>query len=173
MKKFKVPAIVLDIDGVIKLGPNSIKGAKEALKILKTPLSLLYPSIFTNIGAHLPFVFLSNGGGILEKSKAKELNQILNLEKKELITENELILCNTPFKEFASEYKDRYILLTGLGKMSEIAQSYGFNKAITLDEYSAFFPFLCNLAIKEYYKKEKFFGNSLTERKMYEKIIHE
>ena len=59
-----MPGIVSDIDGVIVKGKDQIPAARETLE------TLLKPVEFLNGQKHkLPFVFLTNGGGITEKTK--------------------------------------------------------------------------------------------------------
>jgi hypothetical protein len=53
-----------------------------------------------------------------------------------------MILCHTPFRDAAivRKYADKYVLVSGLGKMIELAQLYGYHKAIDIEELFALYP---------------------------------
>jgi len=59
-----------------------------------------------------------------------------------------MILCHTPIKELRQEYEDKYILVSGVGNILDICRSYGFKKAIHIDEVFALKPQLSNLTSK-------------------------
>ena len=143
-----LPGIALDISGVLKAGKVPIEGAREVLNLLTTPLCKLNSLRFGKMNFHLPFVLLSNGGGVLEEDKAEELNELFKLDKDHKLTKQQIILSNTPFKEMVNLYSTKNILLSGSGNISKIAESYGFRDSLTLEEYSCLFPQLCLLAIK-------------------------
>jgi ribonucleotide monophosphatase NagD (HAD superfamily) len=71
MKKIRVPAVISDIDGVIYRGKTTIGSSPQAMRMI--------------MGYHmrygqrvlLPFALLTNGGGILEKARAKVINRIV------------------------------------------------------------------------------------------------
>ena len=68
--KRSLPAIVVDIDGVVVKGKLPISGAKETLRRVLSPIE----------SQLIPFVFLSNGGGGTEGKKADTLNTVLGFE---------------------------------------------------------------------------------------------
>lgn len=53
-----------------------------------------------------------------------------------------MILCHTPFrkKELVDEYKDKYVLVSGLGKMYDLASLYGYKKCIDIEDYFSIYP---------------------------------
>jgi hypothetical protein len=53
-----------------------------------------------------------------------------------------MILCHTPFRseKLVREYHDKYVLVSGLGKMIELAEMYGYRKAIDIEELFALYP---------------------------------
>jgi ribonucleotide monophosphatase NagD (HAD superfamily) len=57
--------LVIDIDGVILKKHDLIPTAKEAIEKLQKN--------------KIPFLFLTNGGGVLEEKKSKQLSEILGL----------------------------------------------------------------------------------------------
>ena len=105
--------VVLDIDGVFLRGGVPLPRAVEALQLL--------------VANHIPFVFVTNGGGITEASKSKELTKKLEVK----ISEDQVILSHTPFKEIASAYKNDRVLVLGKEECLQVAASYGFTKAVS------------------------------------------
>jgi len=143
----RVPAIGMDIDGVFRRGNLPIANSLQALQLVQTPLSQLSPK-FKGIERGLPFVFITNGGGHLESYKANELNRILGItDPNKGVKAEDMILCHTPLREIVSHYINDYVIITGLGNILSIALDYGFKKAITLDEYSAMYPYLSRLSL--------------------------
>lgn len=53
-----------------------------------------------------------------------------------------MVLCHTPFKspDILDFYKDKYVLVSGLGEMIKLAQLYGYTKAIDITELLALYP---------------------------------
>ena len=151
--KISLPVLGIDIDGVLRRGWNPLPGALEAINILKTPLSLLSPSKFGSLdpSIRIPFRLLSNGGGDPEIIKANELNKLLKLEEEKVLEERDLILCHTPIRQIAHQYRDKYVLVSGQGDTLSVMLNYGFNKIITVDEYSSFFPHMYRLVNQWYY----------------------
>ena len=96
--------VVLDIDGVLLRGGIPLPRAVEAVKLL--------------VASQIPFVFVTNGGGITEASKAKELTKKLEVK----VLEEQIILSHTPFKYVAAGYKEECL---------QVAASYGFTKAVS------------------------------------------
>lgn len=79
--------VAFDIDGVLLRGKVPVPGAVEALKLLN---------------AHsIPYVFMTNGGGTLEKHKAESVAHALGVP----VTVEQIILSHTPMKALASKYK--------------------------------------------------------------------
>jgi ribonucleotide monophosphatase NagD (HAD superfamily) len=60
----RLPAIISDIDGVLIRGKNALPGASDVIAKI--------------IQLNLPFVCLTNGGGMLEKEKATQMNTLLD-----------------------------------------------------------------------------------------------
>lgn len=106
-------AIALDIDGVLLRGGKVIPGAVKAVQQL--------------VASRLPFVFVTNGGGMLEKQKAKDLSKKLEME----VASSQVILCHTPFRSLASQYGDKPVLVVGRESCLQVATSYGFKHIVT------------------------------------------
>ncbi|CAJ1438793.1 unnamed protein product [Effrenium voratum] len=108
--------VVLDIDGVVRRGGEPIQGAKEALWHLEK--------------ASVPYIFMTNGGGVTEAKKAQELSELLEVE----LDESRVILSHTPFRLQAERLRSRRVVLVGGCETEEVARSYGFDvggRAIT------------------------------------------
>jgi ribonucleotide monophosphatase NagD (HAD superfamily) len=82
-----MPAIVSDIDGVLLRGKNIIPGSDNLLKRVLN-------ETFTEHKLRMPFVLLTNGGGMLESDKAKQMNEILGVD----LSSDHIILNFTPLR---------------------------------------------------------------------------
>ena len=106
-------AFAFDVDGVLKLGKNVIPEAKIALDKLNS--------------LNVPFIFITNGGGVKEYDKVKELSRSFNLN----FDENQLVLSHTVMKSLTNKFKNDNILVIGGEENGEIcreiAKGYGFN----------------------------------------------
>ncbi|KAJ7287762.1 HAD-like domain-containing protein [Mycena rebaudengoi] len=120
-KSLKPPlAFVFDIDGVLIRGGDVLPAAKRALSILdgNNPL-----------GMKLPYILLTNGGGISEQERCRKLSTQLGFK----IWPNQYIQAHTILKSLAHKYADVPVLVLG-GKLDEVRQvaiEYGFNNAYT------------------------------------------
>ena len=125
-------------------GGKKIAGAERVVKSILTPFNHIDQK-----NCMLPFTFLTNGGGIPEAEKAQSIANIVfeNNEKDYTeIPKEKTIMCHTPFSQpsMVEKYKDSFVLVTGLGRMVEIADDhYGFNKAIEIEELWSLFPESC------------------------------
>ena len=70
-----MPAIATDIDGVVYRGSAPVGNSPQALRDLMATYSNYERQTFS-----LPFVLLTNGGGILEKERAKVVNKIAGID---------------------------------------------------------------------------------------------
>lgn len=106
-------AVAFDIDGVLLRGSVPIPGADQAVRQLQD--------------ANIPFVFVTNGGGVHEVTKAQELRKELNIE----IVDLQVIVCHTPFQGLASQFGNKKVLLIGRDECTSVAQTYGFHHVVT------------------------------------------
>ncbi len=125
----RLPAIACDIDGVIHRSYKAIPGALEALLRVKE--------------TKIPFIMLSNGGGSIEEEKVEVINDMLGSAG--LFNKDDVILCHTPLKELVPKYRGKWIMTNGLGNCHDIAKHYGYERIITTEEYSSYFPDICPL----------------------------
>ncbi|KAI9474286.1 MAG: HAD hydrolase [Benjaminiella poitrasii] len=112
-------AFAFDIDGVLIKGKRPILEATRALKLLNGD----NPSNRT-----IPFVLLTNGGGVTEEEKASQISKLVNVK----IDPKQVILAHSPMKSLADKYKDKRVLIVGGQKRNcyDVAKKYGFKEAV-------------------------------------------
>ena len=124
----RIAAVALDIDGVLLRGGKTIPPAHQALTSLQK--------------ASIPFIFLTNGGGVKEEQKAHDLNYKFDNK----FTIDQFILAHTPFKQYSNLHGNKRVLVIGKSDCLEVARSYGFNNVTNpstlLHEDSDIFPCL-------------------------------
>ena len=129
------PALAIDLEGVVLRGGVVVEGAIETLR----PLQEL----------EVPFILLSNGSGNTEKAKASWISQRLgveitcaappahpNLDGADLTLaagrrEDQIQDANTPMRALAEKHRDDLVIFVGKQGARGLAESYGFNNAIT------------------------------------------
>lgn len=104
-------ALAFDIDGVLLRGPVPIPGAQQALKHLEEN--------------GVPYILLTNGGGLTEVAHAARIGQRLDMD----IIEDQFVQSHTPFKGVAGKYSDQWVLILGGSRTQakDIAVAYGLN----------------------------------------------
>jgi len=120
--KHKKPGIVFDIDGVLVKGKNVLPETLKTFKILDT--------------LHIPYIFLTNGGGKTEKKKAQELSKRFQRP----IHEEQIVLGHSPMRNVPNEIKEKITLIIGPDSCKEVAKSYGFKKPILSKEVLSWKP---------------------------------
>lgn len=55
----------------------------------------------------MPYIFVTNGGGVLESKKAQSLSKSLNFQ----VSPEQILLCHTPYKGLVEKYKDSRVLV--------------------------------------------------------------
>ncbi|ORX48082.1 HAD-superfamily hydrolase [Piromyces finnis] len=120
--KHKKPGIIFDIDGVLVKGKNVLPETLKTLKLLNT--------------LHIPYMFLTNGGGKTEKKKAQELSQRFQVP----IREEQVVLGHSPMRTISDEIKNKLVLVIGPDSCKEVAKSYGFKKPILSKEIISWRP---------------------------------
>ncbi|KAJ7072513.1 HAD-like domain-containing protein [Mycena amicta] len=142
----RAPAFVLDIDGVLIRGPNVLPAAKRALSILEGDniFRTYVPQIigarlsFNSTLSKLPYILLTNGGGVSEKHRSERLTQQLGFK----IEPEQYIQAHTILKTLSHKYADAPVLVLGgkLDQVRQVAISYGFHKALTSLDVLAWNP---------------------------------
>ncbi|KAI8143055.1 HAD-like domain-containing protein [Fennellomyces sp. T-0311] len=116
-------AFAFDIDGVLIKGKRTIPEARRAIRLLNGD---------NPKGRRVPFVLLTNGGGVTEEAKAQQISDMLDVE----ILPEQVILSHSPMQALVPQYKDKPVLIVG-GKDRDcalVAKKYGFNKAVIPDD---------------------------------------
>ncbi|KAJ2995416.1 hypothetical protein HDV02_000808 [Globomyces sp. JEL0801] len=98
-----------------------IKGAKVIPQTQRT-LQLLKQN-------NIPFVLLTNGGGVTEARKSLELSNKLKFP----IDPNQVILSHSPMQSLARKYSEKAVLIIGMDSCAEVATAYGFKNPILAD----------------------------------------
>ncbi|KAI0295868.1 HAD-like domain-containing protein [Multifurca ochricompacta] len=118
-----------DIDGVLLHGANVLPEAKRALSILEGNNSL---------NRKIPYILMTNGGGVSEEDRSKQLTERLGFE----ITPSNFMQAHTILKSFAHKYANKPVLVLG-GKrdvLRKVAKSYGLKHVYTTLDVKAWNP---------------------------------
>ena len=109
-------AFVFDIDGVLIRGKKPILQAKPALDILNQH--------------KIPYILMTNGGGVLEKVKADEVTEITGITPP--ISPLQVVQSHTPIKALALNHGfNRVLVIGGDGDNARVvAKDYGFKDII-------------------------------------------
>ncbi|EMG47775.1 hypothetical protein SBY92_005114 [Candida maltosa Xu316] len=109
-------AFVFDIDGVLIRGKKPILQAKPALELLNQH--------------KVPYILMTNGGGVLEKTKADEVNEITGVVPP--ISPLQVVQSHTPIKALALNHGfNRVLVIGGDGDNARtVAGTYGFTDII-------------------------------------------
>lgn len=142
--------IAFDIDGVLLRGSIPIGGSPRALKRLYDDSGTL----------KVPYVFLTNGGGVPESKRAKALGRLLDVN----ILPLQVIQGHTPFKQLMRRFENELVVAVGKGEPAEVMSEYGFKNVLSIDEYASYFD---NIDPLEQYKKwtDKQDGNQNSKSK--------
>ncbi|KAJ1957877.1 hypothetical protein GGI12_004895, partial [Dipsacomyces acuminosporus] len=122
-------AVAFDIDGVLIKGKRTLEEGRRALETLNGN---------NRLGRRIPFVLLTNGGGVSEAAKAADISQRLGIE----ISPKQVILSHSPMQALAKEYADKHVLIVGgVGsRCADIARSYGFSNISTPNDVVSWTP---------------------------------
>ncbi|KAL4074323.1 HAD-like domain-containing protein [Scleroderma citrinum] len=116
-------AFALDIDGVLVRGKHALPAAKRALAILDGD---------NELGIKIPYILLTNGGGVSETTRCKNLTEQLGVQ----IKPEQYIQAHTVVQSLAHRCADMPVLVLG-GRgdtLRKVAEGYGFKQVYnTLD----------------------------------------
>jgi HAD superfamily hydrolase (TIGR01450 family) len=114
---------VFDIDGVLRRGASTIPSAAVVRERLVDAQTGRW---------RVPAIFLTNGGGMTEAAKARELSEWLEAP----VSERQVALSHTPFKHgLARRLRDRPVLVAGRGDVGAVARDcYGLRAVVTTRE---------------------------------------
>lgn len=107
-------AFVFDIDGVLLRGSKPIPQARASLELLNKN--------------KIPFIFLTNGGGVSEKSRVDFLSEKLDLALSPL----QIVQSHTPMRVWAQAGKYRRVLVVGGNDDNAryVAEDYGYKDVV-------------------------------------------
>lgn len=107
-------AFVFDIDGVLVRGSKAIPQARDALSLLDK--------------AKVPFILLTNGGGVSERSRVEFLSERLDFPLSPL----QIVQSHTPMKYWAQNGTYKRVLAVGgvNDNVRHVAREYGFPDVI-------------------------------------------
>ncbi|KAL6932926.1 hypothetical protein ACO0R3_002016 [Hanseniaspora guilliermondii] len=127
LTKTKIPGFVFDIDGVLVQGSKAIPEARNALRFLNNN--------------KIPFVFLTNSGGLLEREKTAQV--LTKLGMLDEIPNVRTVLSHTPYKAYKEQYKT--VFAVGPIGCSRVLKQYGFKNVYEagdlIGEYPGIAPF--------------------------------
>ncbi|XP_034935503.1 haloacid dehalogenase-like hydrolase domain-containing 5 [Chelonus insularis] len=126
--------IIFDIDGVIVRGNTVLSPVPEAFKRLRE----------SNGKFRIPTLFVTNSGSSLPAEKAEDLSKWIGCE----ITEDQVVLAHSPLQMF-KQFHNKHVLISGQGRIKQIASELGFKSTITINELVENFPSL------DYVNKDK------------------
>ncbi|XP_010496797.1 PREDICTED: uncharacterized protein YKR070W isoform X1 [Camelina sativa] len=128
--------IAFDIDGVILLGSSPVGGSPGALRRL-----------YDDSGAlRIPFLFLTNGGGLPESKRASEMSHLLGVN----VSPFQMLQGHSPFRKLVNRFGNELVVAAGKGEPAEVMSNYGFKNVVSMDEYASYFD---NIDPLEPYKK--------------------
>ncbi|RDB24812.1 putative CDP-alcohol phosphatidyltransferase class-I family protein C22A12.08c [Hypsizygus marmoreus] len=122
-------AFVLDIDGVLLHGPKVLPAAKRALALLEGD---------NPFRTKIPYILLTNGGGVGEEERCQKLTQQLGIK----ISPSQYVQAHTILKSLSHKYADEPVLVLGgkLDAVRRVAEDYGYKKAFTTTDVLAWNP---------------------------------
>ncbi|KAG7696142.1 hypothetical protein KL930_003169 [Ogataea haglerorum] len=105
---------VFDIDGVLLKGHNAIPEATEALNTLQAE--------------KVPFILLTNGGGVLESARCEFISQKLKLQSP--LLSRQIVQSHTPLRTLVNKHR-RVLVVGGPADSARgVAQEYGFREVL-------------------------------------------
>ena len=120
----------IDIDGVVMRGNKLLPGVRNAISKL--------------VENHIPYIFMTNGGGHLEIQRARILSETLGQN----ISAEQIVLSHSPLRHLINDrpemisrkcninsnhkfFNDKRVLVLGCGDVLNVAKEYGFNKVVS------------------------------------------
>jgi HAD superfamily hydrolase (TIGR01456 family) len=102
-----------DVDGVLLRGGQALPGAKESLHKLRS--------------LQIPFVVLTNNGGMTEEARAAELTERLDTD----IIGDHVVLSHSAMANAASQFAKDPVLVLGSREYVEVARKLGLTNIVT------------------------------------------
>ncbi|KAH3686632.1 hypothetical protein WICPIJ_002382 [Wickerhamomyces pijperi] len=106
------------MDGVLIKGDKPIPGASTALQLLQD--------------RQIPWILMTNGGGISEESRAERLTSQLQLP----IDVEQIVQSHTPLRSLPGKEEQTVLVIGGVADLSrKVGQGYGFGKVLIPADY--------------------------------------
>ncbi|KAH8119510.1 HAD hydrolase [Phellopilus nigrolimitatus] len=122
-------AFAFDIDGVLLHGEEVIPQAKKALRMLNGE---------NELGIKIPYIMITNGGGVSETVRCQKLTEKLGVE----ISLSQFMQAHTVLKSIVDQYAEKPVLVLGglPGSVPQVAEEYGFRNVYTTLDIMAWNP---------------------------------
>ncbi|KAL9936805.1 hypothetical protein V8E36_004040 [Tilletia maclaganii] len=125
-------AFALDIDGVLKQGPNVLPQTRRAFDIINGQNPSQQP---------IPFILLTNSGGYSETERAERLGKDFGFR----LPVDKIIQAHTVMRSLTSLYAEKPILCLGgpelpPGRARQVMNEYGFRDVYTAHDLQAYAP---------------------------------
>uniref|UniRef100_A0A8C2WQE0 Haloacid dehalogenase like hydrolase domain containing 5 n=1 Tax=Cyclopterus lumpus TaxID=8103 RepID=A0A8C2WQE0_CYCLU len=115
--------ILFDVDGVLLRGGSLIPAARRAFrKLLDRNNDFLFP-----------VVFVTNAGSCQRHHKAQQLSHLLEVQQ--------VVLSHSPLQMLKS-FHDKCVLVSGQGPVTDIANTLGFQKVVSVEQLREHHPLL-------------------------------
>jgi ribonucleotide monophosphatase NagD (HAD superfamily) len=75
----------------------------------------------------LPHIYLTNGGGVLETAKARQLSDAFGVP----INPAQVVLSHSPLRPLSARHGKDLVCVVGMRQCADVAKSYGFENIIT------------------------------------------
>ncbi|KAM6946953.1 haloacid dehalogenase-like hydrolase domain-containing 5 [Lycodopsis pacificus] len=119
--------ILFDVDGVLLRGGSLIPAARRAFrKLLDRNNNFLFP-----------VVFVTNAGSCQRHHKAQQLSHLLEVQ----IAPEQVVLSHSPLQMLKS-FHDKCVLVSGQGPVTDIANTLGFQKVVSVEQLREHHPLL-------------------------------
>ncbi|XP_051249825.1 haloacid dehalogenase-like hydrolase domain-containing 5 [Dicentrarchus labrax] len=119
--------VLFDVDGVLLRGGTVIPAARRAFqKLLDRNNNFLFP-----------VVFVTNAGSCQRHHKAQQLSHLLDFQ----IAPEQVVLSHSPLRMLKS-FHDKCVLVSGQGPVTDIANTLGFQKVVSIKQLREHHPLL-------------------------------
>ncbi|KAF9576112.1 Haloacid dehalogenase-like hydrolase domain-containing 5 [Mortierella alpina] len=94
---------------------------------------------------NIPYIFLTNGGGVRESEKADQLSKKLGIQ----VNPDHLIVSHSPMRSLVSQYRNSNVMVVGGAgnACKDVAEYYGFNQVFTPRELHQADPSVCPISM--------------------------
>ena len=86
----------------------------------------------------IPYIFLTNGGGVPEATRAKQLEEVFGVK----VRPEQVCLSHSPMQPLADIFREDLVCVVGMSDVRQVAELYGFKNIITPLEIRHQFPTL-------------------------------